>query len=96
MRALVVLLVAAALAGCGGSESGTAPATTEAAAGPETETTAQTETAGATVTAATTETAGGTVTAASARVSGTTLDGTTVSLDDFRGKPVLLNVWSAW
>jgi len=29
-------------------------------------------------------------------VTGTTLDGETVSLADFRGKPVLVNVWSSW
>jgi cytochrome oxidase Cu insertion factor (SCO1/SenC/PrrC family) len=29
-------------------------------------------------------------------IDGTTLDGETVSLADFRGKPVLVNVWSSW
>jgi cytochrome oxidase Cu insertion factor (SCO1/SenC/PrrC family) len=29
-------------------------------------------------------------------VDGTTLEGETVSLADFRGKPVLVNVWSSW
>jgi hypothetical protein len=29
-------------------------------------------------------------------VSGTTLDGETVSLADFRGTPVFVNVWSSW
>jgi cytochrome c biogenesis protein CcmG/thiol:disulfide interchange protein DsbE len=29
-------------------------------------------------------------------VTGTTLDGETVSLADFRGRPVLVNVWSSW
>jgi hypothetical protein len=29
-------------------------------------------------------------------VSGTTLDGSSISLDDYRGKPVLVNVWSSW
>ena len=28
--------------------------------------------------------------------SGTTLDGETISLRDFRGRPLLLNVWSSW
>lgn len=28
--------------------------------------------------------------------SGTTLDGETISLGDFRGRPVLVNVWSSW
>lgn len=27
---------------------------------------------------------------------GVTLDGKPVSLEDFRGKPVLINVWSSW
>lgn len=29
-------------------------------------------------------------------VAGTTLDGEPISLDDFRGKPVFVNVWSSW
>lgn len=29
-------------------------------------------------------------------LSGVTLDGDAVALDDFRGRPVLLNVWSSW
>jgi hypothetical protein len=29
-------------------------------------------------------------------IQGTTLDGETVSLADFRGRPVLVNVWSSW
>jgi len=29
-------------------------------------------------------------------VAGTTLDGEPVSLVDFRGKPVFVNVWSSW
>jgi cytochrome oxidase Cu insertion factor (SCO1/SenC/PrrC family) len=29
-------------------------------------------------------------------VTGTTLDGEPISLDDFRGKPVFVNVWSSW
>jgi ABC-type glycerol-3-phosphate transport system substrate-binding protein len=31
-----------------------------------------------------------------ARVAGTTLDGERISLDEFRGKPVFVNVWSSW
>ena len=31
-----------------------------------------------------------------AQVSGTDLDGEPVSLADFRGKPVFVNVWSSW
>ena len=44
---------------------------------------------------AATEAAAGTQTP-SARVSGTTLDGNPISLDEYRGKPVLVNVWSSW
>ena len=29
-------------------------------------------------------------------ISGTTLEGDTVSLDDYRGRPVFVNVWSSW
>ena len=29
-------------------------------------------------------------------LSGTSLDGEPVSLSDFRGKPVFVNVWSSW
>ena len=29
-------------------------------------------------------------------VEGETLDGETIALADFRGKPVLVNVWSSW
>ena len=29
-------------------------------------------------------------------LTGTTLGGETVSLGDFRGRPVLVNVWSSW
>jgi hypothetical protein len=77
-----LVLLAAALAGCGGSESAAPPATTEAVAGTET--------------AAGTETTAETETTSSSRVSGTTLDGRSISLDDYRGKPVLVNVWSSW
>jgi ABC-type glycerol-3-phosphate transport system substrate-binding protein len=37
----------------------------------------------------------GTTTAESA-IAGETLDGDRVSLEDFRGKPVFVNVWSSW
>lgn len=37
-----------------------------------------------------------TSTSEAARVAGTTLDGERISLDDFRGKPVFVNVWSSW
>jgi cytochrome oxidase Cu insertion factor (SCO1/SenC/PrrC family) len=29
-------------------------------------------------------------------VDGTSLDGESISLGDFRGRPVLVNVWSSW
>ena len=29
-------------------------------------------------------------------LSGVTLDGTPITLGDFRGRPVLINVWSSW
>ena len=29
-------------------------------------------------------------------ISGTSLDGETISLGDFRGRPVVVNVWSSW
>jgi hypothetical protein len=30
------------------------------------------------------------------RIAGTTLEGKPLSLRSFRGKPVLINVWSSW
>lgn len=30
------------------------------------------------------------------RVAGVTLDGKRISLEEFRGKPVFVNVWSSW
>ena len=29
-------------------------------------------------------------------LTGTSLDGETITLGDFRGRPVLVNVWSSW
>jgi hypothetical protein len=29
-------------------------------------------------------------------ITGRTLDGETISLGDFRGRPVVVNVWSSW
>lgn len=37
-----------------------------------------------------------TTAAGSSPVAGTTLDGEPISLDDFRGRPVFVNVWSSW
>ena len=34
--------------------------------------------------------------AAESGIAGETLDGDRVSLEDFRGKPVFVNVWSSW
>jgi hypothetical protein len=33
---------------------------------------------------------------AAPRLAGESLDGESVALDDFRGRPVLINVWSSW
>ncbi len=30
------------------------------------------------------------------KVEGITLDGTRISLEDFRGRPLFVNVWSSW
>lgn len=61
-----LLLVAIALAGCGGSEKSAAPPAP--AATPK----------------------------AAPAIEGTTLAGKRISLADFRGRPVLVNVWSSW
>jgi len=34
--------------------------------------------------------------AAAPKLEGTTLDGEQLTLGDFRGRPVLVNVWSSW
>ena len=48
-------------------------------------------------TTTTTETAAGEKKRApAAPVAGTTLDGDSLALADFRGTPVLVNVWSSW
>ena len=33
---------------------------------------------------------------AAPRLTGVTLDGDAIALDDLRGRPVLINVWSSW
>ena len=33
---------------------------------------------------------------AAPRLSGVTLDGDAIAIGDFRGRPVLINVWSSW
>jgi predicted small lipoprotein YifL len=84
-RTLTVVLVLVALAGCGGDGTPTTAPTTAPTTGPTTGPT----------TAPTT----GPTTAPpvpGAPLSGTSLDGETVSLADFRGKPVFVNVWSSW
>ncbi len=87
MRLAVLVALTLALAACGGQEETTQPETTQPEATPAT--TAATTTARAT-TAPTTTTPG------ASAVAGTTLDGEPISLDDFRGKPVFVNVWSSW
>lgn len=37
-----------------------------------------------------------TTAAGAGTIAGTTLDGEPISLEDFRGKPVFVNVWSSW
>ena len=80
MRVAVLLALVLALAACGGQEETAQPETAQ----PET---TQPET---------TEPPPTTTAAATSAVSGTTLDGEPISLDDFRGKPVFVNVWSSW
>jgi cytochrome oxidase Cu insertion factor (SCO1/SenC/PrrC family) len=64
--------------------SGCGSETADEAAPPTTTTTTTTET---------TPADGGRVAPA---IEGTTLDGERLSLSDFRGRPVLVNVWAAW
>jgi cytochrome oxidase Cu insertion factor (SCO1/SenC/PrrC family) len=49
-----------------------------------------------TTTTTTTETATGKHRPQAPPVAGTTLDGESLALADFRGTPVLVNVWSSW
>ncbi len=82
MRALVLVLsaVALAVAACGGERS-TQETTPAAPEPPPVET----------------EEPGGDPTRPEAPpVAGTTLDGEELALADFRGRPVLVNVWSSW
>ena len=84
MRALVLLAAACAIAGvgCGGGSA------SEEEAAPTT-----------TATPTTTETAAPEDTAMRPQapaIAGTTLDGETLSLADFRGRQVFVNVWSSW
>lgn len=46
--------------------------------------------------ATTAEPSATTASAEAPRLSGTTIEGEKLSLGDFRGRPVLVNVWSAW
>ena len=83
MRVAVLLALLLAVAGCGSDSDTAAPKTTQPqTTQPETTQpeTTQPETAEPRASA----------------VAGTTLDGEPISLDDFRGKPVFVNVWSSW
>ncbi len=53
------------------------------------------EAGGPTTESAETQPAGGDREQAPA-IDGTTLEGDAISLGDFRGRPVLVNVWSSW
>ena len=83
MRVAVFLALLLAVAGCGGDSDTAAPDTIQ----PQT---AQPETTQPPTTQPET-----TESRASA-VAGKTLDGEPISLADFRGKPVFVNVWSSW
>jgi hypothetical protein len=72
--AVVLALVAASMAGCGGSNDMAAPETTPAAESLPLDTTRE----------------------AAPPLDGVSLRGDAISLDDFRGRPVLINVWSSW
>jgi cytochrome oxidase Cu insertion factor (SCO1/SenC/PrrC family) len=80
VRAFVVTLVLAALVAAGGGDD-------ENAAAPSTET--------STASMGATEPSGDDRTPATP-IEGTSLDGDPVSLADFAGRPVLVNVWSSW
>jgi cytochrome oxidase Cu insertion factor (SCO1/SenC/PrrC family) len=83
MRVAVLIALLLAVAGCGGESDTAAPETTQPqATQPET---TQPET-----------THPETAEPGASAVAGTTLDGEPISLDDFRGKPVFVNVWSSW
>jgi cytochrome oxidase Cu insertion factor (SCO1/SenC/PrrC family) len=81
VRSLAVLLVLSALvlSGCGGGEED------EAAAPPAETTTGAAPTAPPNADRP-----------AAPPIAGTTLDGKALALADFRGRPVLVNVWSSW
>jgi hypothetical protein len=95
MRALLLLLAAVLVAGCGGGSEATSPtgtaAETEAARPAPPATAAQTEAARPAPPATAPETE-----ASRSAVRGPGLDGGEISLDDFRGTAVLVNVWSSW
>jgi cytochrome oxidase Cu insertion factor (SCO1/SenC/PrrC family) len=88
MRVAVLIALLLAVAGCGGESDTAAPETTQPqATQPET---TQPETTQPETTHPETAEPG------ASAVAGTTLDGEPISLDDFRGKPVFVNVWSSW
>jgi hypothetical protein len=83
MRALGLLLALVALvaSACGGEQRAQETTAPPAETEPATETTAQPRDASR---------------PAAPPIEGETLDGELLSLADFRGRPVLVNVWSSW
>jgi hypothetical protein len=81
MRGLVVVLaLLALLGGCGGEEEAAAPAEPRGTAPPR----------------ETTPRADEPKRPAAPEIAGVDLDGNTLSLASFRGRAVLVNVWSSW
>jgi hypothetical protein len=91
------------IAGCGGSggSADVAGSQGEVAVEPPEDGVARSDGAGGAGDAAATGDGGATDDAAASRpaappIEGTTLDGERISLADFRGRPVFVNVWSSW
>jgi hypothetical protein len=84
------------IAGCGGSEgpADVAGSQGEVAVEPPEDGVARSDGAGGAGAGATGD--GGASRPAAPPIEGTTLDGERISLADFRGKPVFVNVWSSW
>lgn len=82
LRPVLLLLAALALVGCG--------ANNPEIAAPENQSTAAAEAGTQTETRSTAPAASG------PEISGTSLDGEALSVADFRGTPLFVNVWSSW